>query len=69
MLDLSHLERLTEALMVMERAVVQNVYHDKLLHYRNFRPREGQELPENPPVEEGDATLAAPDQVRVCGAF
>eukprot|EP00899_Mesostigma_viride_P012208 jgi/Mesvir1/20989/Mv08051-RA.2 len=31
---------LPKAFVVMERAITQNIYHDKLLLYRNHRPRE-----------------------------
>ncbi|KAK3288194.1 hypothetical protein CYMTET_4329 [Cymbomonas tetramitiformis] len=37
--SLNNFDGLTNALTIMERAVTQNIYHDRLLLYRNFRAR------------------------------
>lgn len=40
LVNLSTFENLGSAMTNMERAVCQNIFHDKLLAYRNFRPRD-----------------------------
>ncbi|KAL3678259.1 hypothetical protein R1sor_021215 [Riccia sorocarpa] len=50
--DISKLVNLFKSLQVAERALVQNTYHEKLLSYKDYRPRDPEPAPPEPPKPE-----------------